>query len=245
MSINKFHKDKFFTRITHELSASGVIGEQQYEVLGENILRVVSNFTSSGVLAVEAKIKYSSTWDNLGTLIAGGDNEQFDISSYDFIRFNFTTPAGSSGEVGASGFFKGSTLSTSGAGFDLIQTDSGTPPASDSSNSTLTFTSTDGSVIVEGDASTDTIDFRSNATSQNYFEEVSKNIRSWNYALNYTSGALSSIVYTNATDTITKTFNYTGDNLTSIVLSGDTPSGIDLTKTLTYTSGNLSGVAYT
>lgn len=76
------------------------------------------------------------------------------------------------------------------------------------------------------------------------FETVSKNLRSWNATLNYTSGDLSSITYTDGVDTITKTFNYTSGDLTSIVLSGDTPAGIDLTKTLSYTSGDLTNITY-
>ena len=76
------------------------------------------------------------------------------------------------------------------------------------------------------------------------FETVNKNLKSWDYALNYTGSNLTSIVYTDGVDTITKTLNYTGSDLTSIVLSGDTPSGIDLTKTLTYTGADLTGVAY-
>jgi len=80
---------------------------------------------------------------------------------------------------------------------------------------------------------------------QEYFETVSQNIKSWDYALSYTGDKLTSIVYTENLDTITKTLNYTADKLTSIVLSGDTPSGIDLTKTLTYTGDKLTSVAYT
>jgi hypothetical protein len=77
------------------------------------------------------------------------------------------------------------------------------------------------------------------------FETVSKNLKQYNYALNYTSGALTSIVYTIPTvGTITKTLNYTSGVLTSVVLSGSTPLGISLTKTLTYTSGVLTAVAY-
>ncbi len=81
-------------------------------------------------------------------------------------------------------------------------------------------------------------------SSGDYFESVSKNLVSLDYSLNYTGGELTSIVYINETDTITKTLNYTAGVLTSIVLSGDTPAGIDLTKTLTYTSGDLTGIAY-
>jgi len=76
------------------------------------------------------------------------------------------------------------------------------------------------------------------------FETVSKNLKSWNATFNYVGGVLSSIAYTDGIDTITKTFNYTGGILTSIVLSGDTPSGIDLTKTLGFTSQDLTSITY-
>lgn len=79
---------------------------------------------------------------------------------------------------------------------------------------------------------------------QESFESVSKNLKAWDSTLNYTSGVLTSIVYTQGANTITKTLNYTSGLLTSIVLSGDTPSGIELTKTLGYTSGSLTSVAY-
>jgi hypothetical protein len=76
------------------------------------------------------------------------------------------------------------------------------------------------------------------------FEIVSKNLNSWNYSLNYTLGNLTSIIYTDGVDTITKTLYYTTGDLTSIELTGDTPAGITLVKTLTYTTGNLTGIAY-
>lgn len=77
------------------------------------------------------------------------------------------------------------------------------------------------------------------------FETVSKNLRAYPYALNYTSGTLTSIVYTLPdTSTVTKTFNYTTEQLTSIVLSGATPGGIDLTKTFTYTGDDLTSIGY-
>jgi hypothetical protein len=77
------------------------------------------------------------------------------------------------------------------------------------------------------------------------FETVSKNLKSWNASFTYDAGKLVSISYTDGTDTILKTFNYTGDKLTSLVLSGDTPSGIALTKTFAYTGDSLTGVSYT
>lgn len=76
------------------------------------------------------------------------------------------------------------------------------------------------------------------------FEKVSKNLDAYPYVLSYSNGRVSSIVYTTDTGTITKTINYTGSQLASIVLSGDTPSGIELTKTLTYTGDNLTEVIY-
>lgn len=81
-------------------------------------------------------------------------------------------------------------------------------------------------------------------TTKSTFETVSKNLKGYPYALNYTSGKLTNIVYTLPTGTITKTLNYTGEKLTSIVLSGNTPSGISLTKTLAYTGDNLSTITY-
>lgn len=74
------------------------------------------------------------------------------------------------------------------------------------------------------------------------FETVSANLSAYDYTINYNgSGDVSSIVYSNG---VTKTLNYTGTDVTSIVLSGSTPSGITLTKTLTYTSGDVTGISY-
>ena len=84
----------------------------------------------------------------------------------------------------------------------------------------------------------------SSGTDTPTYEKVSKNLDSSPYVLNYTTGVLTSIVYTVTAGTITKTLNYTSEVLTSVVLSGDTPAGIDLTKTLSYTTGVLTGVTY-
>jgi hypothetical protein len=78
--------------------------------------------------------------------------------------------------------------------------------------------------------------------SSNTFETVSANLSAYDYTINYNgSGDVSSIVYSNG---VTKTLNYTSGNVTSIVLSGSTPSNISLTKTLTYTSGDVTGITY-
>jgi hypothetical protein len=76
------------------------------------------------------------------------------------------------------------------------------------------------------------------------FETTSQNLKAYPFVLNYTMWVLTSIVYTVPAWTITKTLNYTGDKLTSVVLSGSTPSWIDLTKTLSYTGDSLTGVTY-
>lgn len=77
------------------------------------------------------------------------------------------------------------------------------------------------------------------------FETINKNLSAYPAQLNYNqAGDLSTIVFTLPSGTITKTFNYTSGDLTSIVLSGSTPSGINLTKSFAYTNGNLTGVSY-
>ncbi len=77
------------------------------------------------------------------------------------------------------------------------------------------------------------------------YESVSKNLKSYDYSFSYTGSNLTTITYTFGTYSIIKTLNYTGDNITSIVLSGNTPGGISLTKTLTYSGATLSSIAYT
>lgn len=80
-----------------------------------------------------------------------------------------------------------------------------------------------------------------------YFESVSKNIKSYPYEFTYTGGGdIDYITYDlGGGQSIIKTFNYTSGDITSIVLSGDTPGGISLTKTLSYMSGNIDNIVYT
>ena len=77
------------------------------------------------------------------------------------------------------------------------------------------------------------------------FEHYATNKMCYNETINYTNGNITSVNYTNNTDTITKTINYTNGNLASVVLSGDVPSGIALTKTIVYTNGNITNITYT
>ena len=77
------------------------------------------------------------------------------------------------------------------------------------------------------------------------FETVSQALSALPRTINYSSGRVSSVVYTLPdTSTITKTINYSGDVISSIVLSGATPAGIQLTKTITRTAGVITGVSY-
>ena len=94
-----------------------------------------------------------------------------------------------------------------------------------------------------GDAVTESIPGGGSASDS--FETVSKNLSSYDYTLNYTSGDITSIDYDlGGGNTITKTLNYTSGDITSIVLSGDTPGGIDLTKTLNYTGSDITSITY-
>jgi len=79
---------------------------------------------------------------------------------------------------------------------------------------------------------------------QEEFETISKNLKSWNASFNYTGSQLTSIVYTDGILTITKTLNYSSGILSSIVLSGNTPLGINLTKTLGYIGPSLSTITF-
>ena len=79
--------------------------------------------------------------------------------------------------------------------------------------------------------------------AQDTFETVSKNQAAFDFTLAYEGGLLKTITYTNG---VIKTLNYNANELlTSIVLSGATPSGIALIKTLEYDAqANLISVTY-
>ena len=119
----KYSADKFAAKFSHA-ATSGVVGDLvEYEVKAEVILRVVSTFTSSGTLTIQGRIQGSSTWTDIGTLDAGGDTDEFDIATFDFIRFNFTVAAGSTGEIVAAGFFKASSVAASAPATSFVPID--------------------------------------------------------------------------------------------------------------------------
>lgn len=80
----------------------------------------------------------------------------------------------------------------------------------------------------------------------NSYETVSQNIVAYDYTITYTvDGDIDFIEYDLGGGlTVTKTFNYSGADISSIVLSGDTPGGIALTKTFTLSGGDITSVAY-
>lgn len=78
-----------------------------------------------------------------------------------------------------------------------------------------------------------------------YFENTSKNLRSYPATISYQAGKVSTITYDLGSGrTITKTLAYAGGVLSAITLSGDTPSGIDLVKSLVYSDGLLTDFSY-
>jgi len=78
-------------------------------------------------------------------------------------------------------------------------------------------------------------------TDAETFETVAQNLDGEDAQYTYIGENLSTIEYANG---IIKTFSYTGDNLTSVVLSGSTPGGINLTKTFTYSGETLTDITY-
>jgi hypothetical protein len=77
------------------------------------------------------------------------------------------------------------------------------------------------------------------------YETVNKNLKSYDASYTYSGEILQSILYTiSPVSSITKTFNYSNNVISSIVLSGSTPQGIDLTKTLNYSNGFISSIVY-
>ena len=81
-------------------------------------------------------------------------------------------------------------------------------------------------------------------SAEETFESVLRNLKSYQADYTYSNGKITFVLYTIGTESITETVNYSGDTITSIVLSGDTPSGISLTKSFNYTGTNISSFTY-
>ena len=120
----------------------------------------------------------------------------------------------------------------------------------------VTDTITDVSVTVDNTTqpvsvavteSVTTVDVNIQNVSANWaesFDTVSRNLRGFPYIVYWDGDSIDYVVFSNGITSITKTFNYTGDKLTSIVLSGDTPNGISLTKSLLYSGDKIQSVTY-
>lgn len=76
------------------------------------------------------------------------------------------------------------------------------------------------------------------------FESVSKNLKTYPYALRYAAWVLTDITYALPVWPITKTFTYSEWLLVSIQLSGNIPDLTHTTKTLTYNAWVLQSITY-
>lgn len=72
---------------------------------------------------------------------------------------------------------------------------------------------------------------------ENTFETISKNLKAYPYTINYTGEDISSIVYTTLSGDITKSFGYSLWKLQSISITW-------ITKTFIYTGNNITSVTY-
>lgn len=79
------------------------------------------------------------------------------------------------------------------------------------------------------------------------YETINRNLKANDATFFYTVDSdIDYIEYNTPGGTITKTFNYDVDsNITSVVLSGDLPGGVDTTKSFSYTGEDISNIAYT
>lgn len=73
------------------------------------------------------------------------------------------------------------------------------------------------------------------------FETVSKNLDASDATVTYGLDGIEEISYSSG---VIKTFSYGVNGLSTVVLSGATPGGIDLTKTFNYSLGELTGWTY-
>jgi len=80
---------------------------------------------------------------------------------------------------------------------------------------------------------------------QDTFETFSKNLRSYNFTIEYTDNRVTKLIYTSPVGIIEKLLTYNAQNeLTAITLSGAIPLGVALQKTITYENGKLKTITY-
>lgn len=77
------------------------------------------------------------------------------------------------------------------------------------------------------------------------FEKINKNLDTYPFTVTYNDDNIDYITYTTDGGLITKAFYYTGDNVTSVTLTGDLPGSLtETTKSISYSGNNVSGVVY-
>ena len=203
-------------------------------------------YSSNGTVAFEiganlVNLKVSNTI-TANSIVANGQVGQVgQILTSDGGKIYWSDVVGYSGSQGITGFTgsRGEVgfVGSAGAGFTGSQGVQG-PTGFTGSKGDQGLTGFVGSQGIQGPAGS--------SSSENTFEAVSKNLKSYSSVLNYAGDSISSIVYDlGAGNFITKTFGYTPGGLVStIVLSGNTPVGVDLTKQLSYSGSTLIGVDY-
>jgi len=149
-------------QIADRFSSTGVIGPDiGYGVSDYRGLRVVvENAGVSNVIVLEGKLSLQTNWTTLKT-ITGNSTSTPDITTYEQIRLRVTTfEAGGAGEqrIVIASFFNGA---SGGDAFNTIDCPAGTSPEANGQSS-LSLTSTGGSVIITGDEGSDSIDFAIN-----------------------------------------------------------------------------------
>lgn len=85
--------------------------------------------------------------------------------------------------------------------FAIVQPPNGTSPTADSVSDTLTFTSSDGSVTITGDATTDTIDFKAVAPGAGSNVSYTTSVKTTSYSL----GTSETAILVNSTGATTMT----------------------------------------
>jgi hypothetical protein len=105
MADEKTIAQKFIRKLPYAASYTGTVGDTDYKVWGENKLRVIAPIDGSGQLIIKARLSGSTTYINIGELNSSVNNKTFDISTYDYIKFDMAVGPSSAGEVAASGFF--------------------------------------------------------------------------------------------------------------------------------------------
>lgn len=133
--------------------------------------------------------------------------------------------------------------------FKIMQPDFGTSPTAATASDTLTFTSSDGSIDITGNAGTKTLDFTLDAAipTEKFELEAFLSFANPSYykKFTYTGADLTKIELFDTPLMVTllfqKDFTYSGGNLTTLLTTRVSPSNT-LTKTFAYSGGDLVNI---